>query len=328
GQSLNEPDWFHIKPHEIVKDFANPKMKEALEKELFSNDYDVVQYEYLQMAYLINIVKKYNTASVFTEIEVQSRKLWRDMLHASFLEKLDYFYRWMVMVNFENSICSRFDAVVALTKEDARYIQQYNPKLDVRTSPMGIDISFFLPHSMQAERQSLLFVGYFRHPPNVDAMIHFSKDILPLIRKKYPDVKLYIVGGEIPREIQQLSFDNNVVVTGWVDDLRPYYEKATIFIAPIRLGAGMRGKILEAWAMKKPIVSSSVAAEGYHCENGREIFIADEPTMFADAVIQLLGDERLREKIAENGYLRARSEYAWSKIAQQYEELYYHLLNS
>lgn len=320
--SLRAPSWFHIKPKDLLREFATPEMKAALRKEMRSNDFDIAQFEYLQTAQLVDIAVRFNVATAVTEHEVPARKLWRDLRHAGAPEKLDLFYQWMVMLRYQDSIYARFDSLAALTPEDSKYIARFNPRLRVYTLPMGVDLSYFRPDSSPPDRHTLLFTGYFRHTPNVDAMQYFVRDVLPGVRTRFPDVRTYIVGGEVPRELRELESHAGVTVTGWVDDIRPYYRRATVFVAPLRLGTGMRGKVLEAWAMKCPVVTTPVGAEGYDCRSGHELLIADDAGGFAEAVIRLLEDPALRSQMADRGYAKAHADYSWSAIGCRYEQMY------
>jgi glycosyltransferase involved in cell wall biosynthesis len=139
-------------------------------------------------------------------------------------------------------------------------------------------------------------------------------------------LKLYIVGGDVPDEIQQLRRLGNVEVTGWVEDVRPYYAKSAIVIAPLRLGGGMRGKILEAWAMGRPVVSTRVGAEGLDYDNGSDIIVADGEEEFAHAIQKLFDEPSLQKEIGLKGRKRAVKQYTWEAVAEGYEKLYYELL--
>jgi len=326
GISPDERDWLHTNPKEVVQEFCNPAMKEALDQELFLNDYDVVQFEYVQMGYLQEKVRKYNSLFVLTNHEVQARRLRREISQLGVLRGLSRLFRLAKMLVFENRTCSRFDAVVALSPEDKEYLQSYNPHLRLLVSPMGVDPGMFSSDSRPTEPFSMMFVGSFRHTPNVDAMLHFCKSILPRLSSRYPDLKLYVVGGDVPDEIKQLRRLGNVVVTGWVEDIRPYYAKSAIVIAPLRLGGGMRGKILEAWAMGKPVVTTSIGAEGLDYDNGSDIIVADGEEEFAHAIERLLDEPLLQKEMGLKGRKRAVKQYTWEAVAAGYEKLYYELL--
>jgi hypothetical protein len=187
---------------------------------------------------------------------------------------------------------------------------------------MSVDTSYFRPDEQQPEPGSMIYTGYYEHFPNEDAVVYFVREIFPLIRRRIPNAKFYIVGSHPSDVVWELGRLDNVVVTGRVTDLRPWLARATVFVAPIRLGRGMRGKILEAMAMKRPVVGSSVALAGFGVTDGQEALIADEPSAFAERVVRVLTDPSLRDRIAEGGYELVRAKYDWGLQVQAYHRLY------
>lgn len=150
------------------------------------------------------------------------------------------------------------------------------------------------------DSSDLLFVGNFSHPPNVDALLYFCQEIYPRIRVRLPDVKLYVVGNNPPPEIRALASEQ-VIVTGYVKDLSPYLKNARISVAPLRYGAGMKGKIGEALSWGLPVVTTTVGAEGMDLFNNEHVMIADDPELFADSVVRLYTDRDLWERLSQNG---------------------------
>ena len=164
--------------------------------------------------------------------------------------------------------------------------------------------------------------------PNEDAVAFFADEVLPRIQEKVPDVQFSIVGGNPSARVQRLAEREGVVVTGRVPEIKPYFAEATVFVVPLRIGSGTRLKILEALAMGKAIVSTSVGAEGLDLKDGEEIFIADEPIAFADAVTRLLTDPTLRRRIGENGRARVEQDYDWRSIGEKLHTLYESLIKT
>jgi glycosyltransferase involved in cell wall biosynthesis len=172
-----------------------------------------------------------------------------------------------------------------------------------------------------------MYLGAFRHYPNVDAVIYFADEILPKIRREKPNVKFYVVGSygkdAIPRRIQ---IQENIIITDWVDDLRPYYERATVFVVPIRLGGGIRGKIQEAWCMHKPVVATPLGADGLEAVDGENLIIASEADAFAEAVLSLLRDPVRRQALGDAGRETVDNNYGLEAFVQKHEDAYYDLL--
>ena len=154
-----------------------------------------------------------------------------------------------------------------------------------------------------------------------DAVLYFHKEIWPRIKEQIPDIKFYVVGQGPPPEIQNLSQDQAIIVTGRVDDVRVYLKKGRILICPVRLGGGFRGKILEAMAIGQPVVSTPLGAEGIPASNRENILIANNPEEFTQAVSDLLSDDSLFDKIRNNARKLVEEKYAWEKGVEVMEEV-------
>ena len=152
-----------------------------------------------------------------------------------------------------------------------------------------------------AQRRDLVFVGGFRHPPNVDAARWFANDAFPLIRERLPEVKFHCIGSHTPPEIEALAALPGVIVHGHVADIDPYMDGCRIAIAPLRYGAGVKGKINLSMAHGQPVVATSCAVEGMHLRDGEDVLVADTPQTFADSVVRLYSDEALWRMLADNG---------------------------
>ena len=159
------------------------------------------------------------------------------------------------------------------------------------------------------QRRDLLFVGGFSHTPNVDAVLYFCGEIFPLIQTRLSDLKVHIVGNAPSAEIIALATDD-VIVDGYVPNLAPYLESALISIAPLRYGAGMKGKIAEAMAHGVPVVTTTIGAEGMNLRDGVDALIAETAVSFADSVIRLHQDPLLWESLSRNGRIRVEREWS------------------
>ncbi|RZA18576.1 MAG: glycosyltransferase, partial [Lysobacteraceae bacterium] len=150
-------------------------------------------------------------------------------------------------------------------------------------------------------REGLLFVGGFRHPPNVDAVLWFVREVFPRIRSLRPGMQFHCIGGDVPAEIRNLSRLDGVHLHGHVPDLQPWLDGCRISVAPLRYGAGVKGKVNQAMAHGLPVVATSPAVEGMHLLDGQDVLVADDAAAYADAVLRLDGDEALWNRITANG---------------------------
>jgi polysaccharide biosynthesis protein PslH len=152
-----------------------------------------------------------------------------------------------------------------------------------------------------------------KYVPNYDGILYFLDEIFPFILKKIPDAKIYIVGNGPPVALQRRASEN-IIVTGFVEDVRPYVWRSKAYVVPLRMGGGTRLKVVEAMAMRKPIVTTSIGCEGIEVKSGEHVFIADQPEEFARSVIAILNDSVSHLPVADRGYQLARSRYDWKSI--------------
>jgi glycosyltransferase involved in cell wall biosynthesis len=157
--------------------------------------------------------------------------------------------------------------------------------------------------------------------PNVDAVQHLVTAVLPRIRREIPDVQLCIVGMDPTPAVRRLADEDRVVVTGRVDDVRPYFDSAAVAVAPLRVARGLQNKVLEAMAMRVPVVASPAAFEGISAVAGRDLLVAAGPNAFSRAVVTLLRDPAARERYAAAGRACVETNHNWSRLLQRLEDL-------
>ena len=219
--------------------------------------------------------------------------------------------------NRELTIYSKADITLTVTEEDGRIIKDDNQNITVRILP---NVHQLVYPTGPINSNEIIFVGGFNHEPNIDAVLYFSLDILPRIRRVIPDVKLTIVGSNPPVQINNLSNDF-IKVTGYVPSTTPYLQKSYISVAPIRYGAGMKGKIGEAMSHGLPVVTTSIGAEGMGLTNRENVMIADSPEDFSDAVLDLMNDNNLYEKIKDNAMEHIENNFTPEKIGNQIQNI-------
>jgi glycosyltransferase involved in cell wall biosynthesis len=203
---------------------------------------------------------------------------------------------------FEAAYARRYGLVVTVSAADGAWVQQrYAPAL-AATVPIPVDIDYFTPGaSSPGHPRRVVFTGMMNHPPNTDAAVFFARDVWPGVLADAPDAEFWIVGRDPTGEVLALDALPGVRVTGFVDDIRPYIRDAGVVVVPLRFGSGMRNKILEAWAMEKCIVSTSVGAEGLEYVDRENILIADDADTLRAGVVAALGDPGLRSRLTASG---------------------------
>jgi sugar transferase (PEP-CTERM/EpsH1 system associated) len=214
------------------------------------------------------------------------------------------------------------DAVGAMSALDQRLIKQRAPSAQVFLTPNGVDVDFFTPdETVMRDDCTAVYMGDYKYFPNVDAVLYFAQEILPLIRAKRPDFKLTLLGKDPSPEIQALAGDG-VTVTGLVEDTRPYLQGSAVFVCPLRSGSGTRFKLMEALACGCPVVSTAVGCEGLDAIDGEHMLIRDDPQAFADAVIDLLGNPERGAAIGRAGRAWVVEKHAWSHSAALVKQAY------
>ena len=199
----------------------------------------------------------------------------------------------------ELDVIARSDATLVVSEAERALLAQDAPHAKVEVlSNLHHVAGPGLPYAL---RHNLVFVGGFRHPPNVDAVQWFVSSVFPLIRARLPEVKFHCIGGDVPEEIAALAAQPGVQVHGHVPDITAYMDGARIAIAPLRYGAGVKGKVNLSMAHGQPVVATSCAVEGMHLRAGEDVLVADEAQAFADAVLMAYGDAALWQRLSANG---------------------------
>jgi glycosyltransferase involved in cell wall biosynthesis len=209
---------------------------------------------------------------------------------------------------FESRVLRDFDLVLVCSEVDRRRLGPANSVV----VPNGIE----LPEGVGAgggDGRTLLFVGFMDYAPNADAVQCFVRQILPAVRREVPQARLVVVGRASDSAVRRLDDGAGVNVVGEVGDLSPYYRAASVVVVPLRAGGGTRIKILEAFAWRRPVVSTTVGAEGIPAEPGKDIFVEDEPEAFAARCVELLRNPRVGEAMAGRARHLAE-EYQWARL--------------
>lgn len=223
--------------------------------------------------------------------------------------------------SWESGLSRRFKKVITNSGVDERFINSLDVGANTLTIRNGVDSDFFSPTGVKADATKLVFTGVMDYSPNEDAVVYFCDAILPLIQQHYPNVAFWIVGKDPTEKVLALAGRPNVYVTGGVPDVRPYVEAAVVFVCPIRYGAGIKNKILAALAMKKAVVATSVSLEGLDLRPNEDVIAADSPEAFAAAVIMLLENPEMTERLGQCGQVFIKEHYSWENCARKFDEV-------
>ena len=304
--------WLSVKPF-LVREFGSPEMHRRVDAMLRSKKFDVLQCEYLQMAQF----RRRRVFSLLTAHDVQTQGAWEAFeAESDPLTKAKLFYRWMQILRYEMTEIQKFDQVVTMTPEDAAYLKSYAPGANVRPIPIGIDAQEFSPiEPRPSEAVSVLFMGNFFHLPNVEAARFLVREIAP----RFPDVRFRIAGSPI---LEGPQGGPNVELTGHVPDTRTlYHSPNTIVMAPLFYGTGQRVKLLEAFSMACPVITTRVGAMGFPVEAGVNMLIAQNADEFAAALRRLVAEPGLRRRLGDNARAMILDRFDWPRIGKEYRDV-------
>lgn len=237
-----------------------------------------------------------------------------------------HYEEYITIRRYEPKIAQHFDRAVVCSQVDADYLEnEAGRQLDnLRVIPNVVDTDFYRSHSPPpaAQKPVLLFSGLMDKHVNVDAARYLVEEIFPAIRNRCPDVCLYIVGPHPVPEVRAMERVPGVIVTGYVDDLRSYIEKASVVLCPVKVGAGTRNKILQAMSMQRPVVSTPLGAEGLSYEPDRDLLIASDAATFAEQTLRLLDDPDLIASLAARGRSLVQQRYSIDVLASSLADLF------
>jgi len=226
---------------------------------------------------------------------------------------------------YEGQLCRQMNAVLTTSQNDANALGDVgaDPK-KIAVIPIAIDCTKFQMISRPTGALNILILGTLFYPPNADGVRWFIREIFPLIQKKLDGVHLTIVGARPPREIGDFARRNpqSVTVTGYVPDLKPYLDQAAVMVVPVRVGSGMRVRLLEAFARGIPVVTTSIGVEGIEANHEEDLLIADQEPGFAQQTIRLLQDEGLRDRLTANARRLVEQKYDWRRVLPKLEAVY------
>ena len=228
---------------------------------------------------------------------------------------------YKLMERLENRCVKAANHVLTVSQFDREIFSSIVPKEKITIIPTGVDTDYFEPATGAEKPNSLVFTGAMDWLPNQDAIVYFVQEILPLIAAEVPDVTLSVVGRNPSQRVQELSKNQNIRVTGRVDDVRPFVAKAAVYVVPLRVGSGTRLKIFEAMAMGKPVVSTTVGAEGLPVCDGEHLLLGDTPAIFAERTVALLRNRSRREQLGMNARQLVEQSYSWASAAKVFESV-------
>jgi glycosyltransferase involved in cell wall biosynthesis len=284
------------RPRSFVDTYSH-EMAAHIRREIAEHTYDLVLASELDMAAYRPLFA--NTASILEDLELGIVKVLVSN-SPTWWTKIRRMLTWIKLQNYLRHILPFFNCITVVSRDEAALARNLAPKTAaVEIVPNFIDIKNYEIPETEDRADSMIFMGSFRYDANYDAMTWFLKDIFPLIRERIPSVQLTVTGDHVGLPLPN---NENVRLTGYVEDVRPYLASSLVSLVPLRMGGGTRLKILESMALRTPVVSTSKGAEGLELNDGEHLLIADTPEVFADKVIRILTDPSLRVRLADSAH--------------------------
>ncbi len=228
------------------------------------------------------------------------------------------------IAQFERELCATADCVIAVSAEDAAILSEYRADGHVPVVTNGIFVEDYKSPSEQLDLddRTLVFTGKMDYRPNVDAMVWFTENVLPLVQQRIPDTRLYIVGQKPHTRLEKLRHKNNVEITGWVQEVQPFLRGAGVYVAPLRMGSGTRLKILEAMASGCAVVATQIALSGMRPDANQAMIVRDDAEGMAREIITLLENPVRRQELGNKAQAYVKHYYDWSVLIPELLKIY------
>jgi sugar transferase (PEP-CTERM/EpsH1 system associated) len=296
-----------------------PAFEAELVRQMQRPDIDVVVCDFLTQA--VNVPQNLAKPVVLFQHNVEA-EIWRRHAEIASNTIVRHYFaaQWRRMVRFEQATCRRLHRVIAVSDADAAHFRDRYGVRQVDAVATGVDTEYFKPSgALSSDGSRIVFTGAMDWMPNEDGIDFFAAEVLPLVRKEVPNATLTVVGrNPVPRVRALASAERGIEVTGTVPDVRPYLERAAIFVVPLRIGGGTRLKIYEAMAMERPVVTTTVGAEGLPLTPGEHALFADDPALFAAHCVALLRDPARAAALGRAGGAFVRRTVGWDRVAAQF----------
>jgi len=329
-RALQARSWFSRRSYQRHL-FAVPAFQEALDRVLRNQCFDVV---FVNFPYLAHYHLRHSPLGTVTPVVViDSHDVGYDLARqvatssAPLGQRLHASFNWRKLAREELAAYNAADGVCVCSSADQKQLAADAPSVQTAIIPNAADIEHLQPREADpaCDGRTVLFFGLLATVPNVDGVLYFLREIWPRILAARSDARFVIVGAD-PAPAIRAHAGPSVTVLGPVEDLRPHLSAAAVVVVPLRLGSGTRLKILETWAMARPVVSTALGAEGLDCVPGRHLLIADDPSEFASSVLRVLSEPGLANELARAGRALVSERYSWRGAAGELEGFFKQVL--
>lgn len=304
-------------PIPVITDWS-AEAQHVVDEEL-ARRYDLVVVDFPHAAILIpesiNLPSVMFTHNVESEIFLRHVRVSREPL-----SRYIWNNQYLKMFEFERTVLSRFNRVIAVSERDRDMFDEYYSISNVDVIPTGVDLNYF-SFSPPAATSDIVFTGSMDWLANIDGIRYFLEEVWPQVSQTLPRAKMTVVGRNPPERLVEQAAGLNWEFTGFVDDVRPYVRKSSVFVIPLRVAGGTRLKVFEAMASGCPVVSTSIGVEGLPLKDGEHYLRADSSGEIAAAVLRLLSDDVLRGQLAMNARKYVEENFSFTRAAREFENI-------
>ncbi len=295
--------------------FYNSRTLEAFRKVMLEFNPDSI---YCQLIRTAEYARGVRISKTLDYMDVFSKGIERRIPRVFFFQRPFFRMEFRRLLHYEKEIFSEFDNLTIISRQD-RDLIPHPSRAAIHIIPNGVDLEFFHPEEsmrqVQEKEFGILFNGNMSYPQNIESAVYLVEEIMPVVWKKYPRMKVLISGTTPSERVKELGSDR-VVVSGWVKDIRTSFSKSSILVAPMQTSIGLQNKLMEAMAMKLPCVTSSLANNALAAKDGEEVMVADTPQAYADSISRLFEDKQFAQTLALKGYEFVRKNYDWVRAGK------------
>ena len=313
-------------PYNISR-FISDEFAALLQRLLTQKQYDVVQLEGIYLTTYLPLIRQYSKAKVVLRAHNAEHRIWERVGKNEYLphRKLYLTYLAKSIQKFEVEHACLFDGIIAITEDDAAWFRQLCPQKPVRAIPAGVHLVSHEQAELQELPQNVAILGSLEWAPNVQGLEWFLANVWPLVLQKLPQAHLHIAGKNPPAKLLSLKVPNTTM-HGTVPNATAFLLAHPVLAVPLLAGGGMRLKVVEAMALGRCIVSTTIGAEGIPAEDKKHLLLADSAEDFANALVAALTHKSLQQKLGSNARELAKEKYAWEGLVRNFEKFYRELV--
>jgi glycosyltransferase involved in cell wall biosynthesis len=316
-------------PYNISK-YKTKEYENFLTKHLSAKKYDIIHVTNAHMGWTVDVIRRITNSPVVLReenFELAIMERYYKNQQNPLLKKYAYM-QYRKFLKYEPALCGKFDKCIMMSSEDRKRLLEFNPSAKTNVIPLGIDKELLDIKKEKTENFSLVHIGSLEWYPNYDGLKWFLTKVFPFIVEEFKETKLYLYGSGITKNFYFPEYiKDNIIVKGFISDIWNEVIEKSLAVVPLRIGSGIRVKILEMLASGINVITTSLGKEGIPVEDSKELIIADNEIEFREKIINYFNGKYFSKQMSENGREMVRLNYLWENIADQFEATYKDLLN-